>query len=76
MYILKFVGDIAWIAWNLQNMEDSIFGPKPARYINLDSSDFNVVDIIDNTASRIKAWDVENVKLSKKEIVMNWIETI
>ncbi len=49
MYILNVVGDIGWIARNLQNMEDSIFGPKPARHINLDSSDFDVVDTNDNT---------------------------
>ncbi len=54
MYILKFVGDIAWITRNLQNMEDSIFGPKPARHINLDSSDSDVVDTNDNTTSIIK----------------------
>ena len=49
MSILKFVGDIAWIARNFQNMEGSIFGPKPNRHINLDSSDFDVVDTYDNT---------------------------
>ena len=67
MYILKFVGDIAWIERNLQNMEDSIFGPKPARHINLDSSDSDVVDTNDNTLSIIKTSDVENVKLSRKK---------
>jgi hypothetical protein len=67
MYILKFVGDIAWIARNLQNMEDSIFGPKPARHINLDSSDSDVVDTNDNTLSIIKTSDVETVKLSRKK---------
>ena len=71
MYILKFVGDIAWIARNLQNMEDSIFGPKHARQINLDSSDSDVVDTNDNTPSIIKTSDVETVKLSKKRIVIN-----
>ena len=60
MYISKFVGvDITWIARNLQNMEDSIFGPKSARYIHLDSSDFDVVDSNDNTPSIIKTSDVE-----------------
>ena len=53
MYILNFVGDIAWIARNFQNMEDSIFGPKPTRHINLDSSDSDVVDTNDNTLSII-----------------------
>jgi hypothetical protein len=48
MYILKCVGDVAWIAGNLHNMEDSIFGPKPARHINLDSSNSDVVDTNDN----------------------------
>ncbi len=67
MYILKFVGDIAWIARNLQIMEDSIFGPKPARHINLDSSDSGVVDTNDNTPSIIKTSDVETVKLSRKK---------
>jgi hypothetical protein len=67
MYILKFViGDIAWIARNLQNMEDSIFSPKPARHINLDTSDYDVVDTNDNTPSIIKTLDVETVKLSRK----------
>jgi hypothetical protein len=64
MYILNFVGDIAWIARNLQNMEDSIFGPKPTRHINLDSSDFDVVDTNDNIPSIIKTSDVETIKLS------------
>ena len=76
MYILKCVGDIAWIARNLQNMEDSIFGPKPARYIYLNSIDFDVDDTNDNTPSIIKTSDVKTVKLSKKRIVINCIETI
>jgi hypothetical protein len=67
MYILKFVGDIAWIARNLQNMEDSIFGPKPTRHINLNYSDSDVVDTYDKTPSIIKTSDVETVKLSKKK---------
>ena len=67
MYILKFVGDIAWIERNLQNMEDSIFGPKPSKHINLDSSDFDVVDTNDNTPSSIKTSDVENVKSGKNK---------
>ena len=67
MYILKFVGDISWIARNLQNMEDSIFGPKPTRHINLDFSDSDVVDTNDNTLSIIKTSDVETVKLSRKK---------
>jgi len=53
MYILKFVGDIAWIARNLQNMADSIFGPKTSRHINPDSSDFDVFDTSYNTPSII-----------------------
>jgi hypothetical protein len=61
MYILKFVGDIAWIERNLQNMEDSIFGPKPTRHINLDSSDSNVIDTNNNTIFIIKTSDVETV---------------
>jgi hypothetical protein len=67
MYILKFVGDIAWIAQNLQNMEDSIFGPKPARHINMDSSDYDMIDTNDNTPSIIKTSDVETGKLSSKK---------
>ncbi len=66
-YILKFVGDIGWIARNLQNMEDSIFGPKLARHINLDYSDSDVIGTNDNTPSIIKTSDVEAVKLSKKK---------
>ena len=45
---------MAWIARHLQNMEDSIFVPKPARHISLDSSEFDVVDTNDNTSSSIK----------------------
>ena len=71
MYILKFVDDIAWIARNLQNMENSIFGPNPARHINLDSSDSDVVDTNDNTPSIIKTSDVETVKLSRKKNCKN-----
>jgi hypothetical protein len=67
MCILKIVGDIAWIARNSQNMEDSIFGPKPARHINLDSWDSDVVDIYDITSSIIKTSDVETVQLSGKK---------
>jgi hypothetical protein len=52
-------------------MEDSIFGTKPARHINLDSSDFDVVDTNDNTPSIIKSSDVETVKLRRKRIVIN-----
>jgi hypothetical protein len=61
MYILKFVGDMAWIARNLQNMEDSIFSSKPAKHINLDSSDSDVVDTNDNTTSIIKTSVVEKL---------------
>ncbi len=67
MYFLNFVGDIAWIAQNSQNMENSIFGPKPSRHINLDSSDSDVVDTNDNTLSITKTSDVEAVKLRKKK---------
>jgi hypothetical protein len=66
MYILKSIGDITWIVRNLQNMEDPIFGPKPARHINLDSSDSDVVDTNDNIPSIVKTSDVEIVKLSIK----------
>ena len=72
MYILKFVGDIAWIERNLQNMEDSICGPKPARHINLDSSDSDVVDTNDNTLSIIKTSDVEILKLSRNCFCNKW----
>jgi len=48
-------------------MEDSIFGSKPARHINFDSSDSDVVNTNDNTPSIIKTSDVETVKLSKKK---------
>ena len=65
IYILKFVGDIAWITRNLQNMKDSIFGTKLARHINLDCSDSDVVDTNNNTLSIITNSDVETVKLSK-----------
>jgi len=61
------LGDVAWIARNLQNMEDSIFGPKPTRHFNPDNSDFDVVDSNDNTPSIIESSDVESVKLSKKK---------
>jgi hypothetical protein len=65
MYALKCVDDIAWIARNLQNMEDSIFVLKPTRHINLDSGDLDVVDTNDNTPSSFKTSDVEAVKLSR-----------
>ncbi len=55
------VGDISWIAQNLQNMEDSIFGPKPAKHINLDNSDFDVVNTNDNTPSIIETSDMETI---------------
>jgi hypothetical protein len=53
MYFFEIVGDIAWMARNVENMEDFIFGPKPARHFNLDNSDFDVVDSNDNTPSII-----------------------
>ncbi len=72
MYIFNFLGDIVWIdARNLQNMEDSIFGPKPTRHINLHSSDFDVVDTNDNTPSIFITSDVETVKLRLKKSVIN-----
>ena len=67
MYILEYFVDIGRIAWNLQNMEDSTFGPKPTRRINLDSIDSDVVDTYDNTPSSIQTSDVETVKLSRKK---------
>ena len=48
-------------------MEDSIFGPKQARNINTDSSDFDVVDANDNTPTIIKTSDVKTLKLSRKK---------
>jgi hypothetical protein len=44
MYILIIVGDMTWIVRNLKNMEDSIFNSKPAKHLNLDDSDLDVVD--------------------------------
>ena len=67
MYFEIIVGVLAWIARNLQNMEDSIFGPKPAKHINIDDSDSDAVDANDTTPSIIENSDVEIVKLSKKK---------
>ena len=67
MYFEIIVGVLAWIARNLQNMEDSIFGPKPAKHIDINDSDFDAVDANDTTPSIIKNSDVEIVKLSKKK---------
>ena len=47
-------------------MEDSIFGPKLARYFNLNSRDFDVVDNNDNIPSNIVISDVKNTKLSRQ----------
>ena len=66
LYFEIIVGDLAWIARNLQNMEDSIFGLKPAKHINIDDSEFAAVDANDTTPSNIENSDVEIVKLSKK----------
>ncbi len=50
MYMFEIKGgDIAWIARNLQNMEDSNIGTKQARHFNLDKNDFDVLDNNDNT---------------------------
>ena len=67
MYIFEVAGDIAWIARNLQKMEDFIFGPKPPRYFDLDNNDFDVVNNNDSTPSIIESSKVENVKLSRKK---------
>jgi hypothetical protein len=67
LYFGKIIGDLAWIVRNLQNMEDSIFVPKPARHINIDDSDFDAVDANDTTQSIIENSDIEIVKLSKKK---------
>ena len=67
LYFETIVGDLAWIARNLQNMEDSIFGPKPAKHINIDDSDSEAVDANDIAPSIIENSDVEIVKLSKKK---------
>ncbi len=64
MYFEKIVGDLAWIVRNLQNMEDSIFGPKPVGHINIDDANDTTPSIIENS-------DIEIVKLSKKRIVLN-----
>ena len=66
LYFEKIVGDLGWIVRNLQNMEDSIFGPEPARHINIDDSDFDAVDANDTTPSIIENSDIEIVKLTKK----------
>ena len=64
MYIFEIVGDIAWIARNLQNIENSIFVSKPARHFNLDNSDFDMVDNNDKVLSIIENLDVENIESS------------
>ena len=53
LYFEIIVGDLAWIARNLQNMEDSIFGPKPAKHINIEDIDFDAVDANYTTPSII-----------------------
>jgi len=67
MYIFQTIGNIAWTVRNLQNMEDSVFGPKPSRHFNLDKNDFNVVDNNDNIPLNIESSYVENLKLSRKK---------
>jgi hypothetical protein len=52
-------------------MEDSMFGPKLARHINLDFGDSDVVDTNDNTLPIIKTSGVETLKLSRKRIAIN-----
>jgi len=71
MYLFEIVGDLAWIARNLQNMEDAIFGPKPTRHFNLDKSDFDVVDNNDSTLSIIENSEIESVKLRRKKFAIN-----
>ncbi len=65
---------MAWIARNLQNIEYSIFGPKPFKPSELDDSDFDLVDINDNNPTNIKFSDVENIELSKNNNSnrLNW----
>ena len=48
-------------------MEDSIFGPTPAKHLNLDNIDFDFADSNDNIPSNIEIPDVENLKLSRKK---------
>ena len=67
MYIKIIVGDMAWIVWNLQNMEDSIFAPKPTKRLNLDDKDLDVVDNNDDIGTNIEISDVENLKLIKRK---------
>ena len=64
MYILIIVGDMTWIVRNLKNMEDSIFNSKPAKHLNLDDSDLDVVDNDDENGTNIEISDLKNVKLS------------
>jgi hypothetical protein len=61
MYILVTVGDMAWIARNLSNMEDSIFGLKLTRHFNRDDRDFDVVDNNNNNSINKEISDMENV---------------
>ncbi len=52
-------------------MEDSIFGPKPARHFNLDNSYFDVDDNNDNILVNFQILEEENIKLSRKKNRIN-----
>ena len=67
MYILTIIGDMVRIARNLENVEDSIFGPKPNQHFNLDDNDIDAVDNNDDNLTNIEVSSVKNTKLSRKQ---------
>jgi len=67
----KILGDTTWISRNLQNVEDSIFGIKPAKHLNLDDNDFDMVYNNDDNPTTIDDPDIDNKTLCKKKKVKN-----
>ena len=63
----KILGDTAWISRNLQNVEDSIFGIKPAKHLNLDDNDFDMVYNNDDNPTTIDDPDIDNKTLCQKK---------
>jgi hypothetical protein len=52
-------------------VEDSIFGPKPAKHLHLNNSDLDVADNNNDNGTNVDISDAKNVKLSRKNILLN-----
>ena len=71
--MIIIIGDLEWIPRNLQNIEDSVFGQKPAKHWNRDDEDIDLIDqnnedsVVNNDDSNLET-DIKNKKKNSNKL--------